>query len=59
MERWNRRLRDGSLAGVTLFRRKVLPKGLHHLVCEALVRRKDGHYLLTCRALNKPCCVGY
>ncbi len=53
MEIWDGYFADGSLAGVDLIRGKEIPKGLYHLVCEVLVRHKDGDYLLMQRDYNK------
>lgn len=54
MEVWDGYLADGSLAGRDLYRGEPIPEGLHHLVCEILVRHIDGDYLLMQRSFNKP-----
>lgn len=54
MEVWDGYLADGSLAGGDLYRGEPIPEGLHHLVCEILVRHIDGDYLLMQRSFDKP-----
>ncbi len=54
MEVWDGYLADGSLAGRDLYRGEPIPEGLHHLVCEILVRHIDGDYLLMQRSFDKP-----
>lgn len=54
MEVWDGYLADGSLAGRDLVRGEPIPEGLHHLVCEILVRHIDGDYLLMQRSFDKP-----
>lgn len=53
MELWDAYLEDGTLAGCDLIRGKSIPNGLFHLVCEIIVRHKDGTYLLTQRDYKK------
>lgn len=53
MEIWDAYLSDGTKAGVDLIRGEEIPKGLHHLVCEIIVRHKDGDYLLMQRDPRK------
>lgn len=53
MEIWDAYLEDGTLAGRDLTRGSQIPYGLFHLVCEVIVRHKDGSYLLMQRDYNK------
>lgn len=53
MEIWDAYLEDGALAGCDLIRGSQIPFGLFHLVCEVIVRHKDGSYLLMQRDYNK------
>lgn len=53
MEIWDGYREDGTLAGVDLIRDEEIPAGLYHLVCDILVRHKDGDYLLMLRDYNK------
>lgn len=53
MEIWGAYLEDGTLAGRDLIRGSQIPYGLFHLVCEVIVRHKDGSYLLMQRDYNK------
>lgn len=47
MEIWNAYDENFNLVkGVTLVRGKAIPQGLYHLVCDVVVRHKDGEYLL-------------
>lgn len=59
MELWNAYTRDGHLTDQLLVRGEPIPDGLYHLVCEALVRHRDGSYLCMKRALSKPEYGGY
>lgn len=59
MEIWDGYRRDGSLAGRDLVRGEAIPEGLYHLVCEILVRHRDGDYLLMQRSFSKPNYGGY
>lgn len=54
MELWDGYYKDGSKADITLIRGNKIPKGLYHLVCEILVKHKDGTYLLMLRDNSKP-----
>ena len=45
MELWDAYTKDGKLTGRTLVRGEPIPAGLYHLVCEVLVRHRDGSYL--------------
>ena len=54
MEIWDGYYRDGSLANVDLIRDEPIPEGLYHLVCDVLVRHRDGDYLLMLRDPAKP-----
>lgn len=53
MEIWDAYLSDGTKAGIDLIRGEQIPKGLHHLVCEIIVRHIDGDYLLMQRDPRK------
>ena len=53
MEIWDGYYEDGTKAGVDLIRGDAIPEGLYHLVCDVLVRHKDGAYLLMLRDYNK------
>lgn len=53
MEIWDGYQEDGTLAGVDLIRGERIPQGLYHLVCDVLVRHRDGDYLLMLRDYNK------
>lgn len=45
MELWDAYTVDGKRTGGTLVRGEPIPAGLYHLVCEVLVRHRDGSYL--------------
>lgn len=54
MERWD--AYDShfqKVEGVTLIRGEPIPEGLYHLVCDILVRHRDGTYLLMQRDRRK------
>ena len=53
MELWDAYDRAGNRTGETLVRGKPVPEGRYHLVCEALVRHRDGSYLGMRRDRNK------
>lgn len=53
MELWDAYYSDGTKAGIDLVRGEPIPEGLFHLVCEILVRHKDGSFLLMQRDLGK------
>ena len=59
MELWDARTQDGTLTGGTLVRGEPIPKGLYHLVCEVLVRHKDGSFLAMKRDENKDIFPGW
>lgn len=59
MELWDAYDRDGNPAGKDLVRGEPIPEGLYHIVCEVLVRHKDGDHLLMRRDLSKPVYPGY
>lgn len=59
MELWDGYLADGTLANLDLIRGEPIPNGLYHLVCEILVRHRDGDYLLMQRDVRKPNYGGY
>lgn len=55
MELWdayNSKLQQ--IPGVTLVRGEPVPDGMHHLVCNIIVRHADGTYLLMQRHPDKP-----
>lgn len=54
MEIWDAYDRDGNRLGVDLVRGEPIPKGMYHLVCEVIVRHRDGDFLLMRRDPNKP-----
>lgn len=39
--------------GITLVRGESIPEGMYHLVCDIIVKHKDGSYLLMQRDYNK------
>jgi len=53
MEIWDAYYEDGTLAGCDLIRGEIIPDRLFHLVCEVIVRHKDGEFLLMQRDHNK------
>lgn len=54
MEYWDACDNDLHLIpGVTLIRGEAIPEGMCHLVCDVIVRHKDGTYLLMQRAPDK------
>ena len=53
MEIWDAYRADGSLAGMDLIRGREIPEGLYHMVCDVLVRHRDGDYLLMQRDYHK------
>ena len=54
MERWDAYDRNfRKVEGVTLIRGEPIPEGLYHLVCDVLVRHRDGTYLLMQRDRRK------
>ena len=54
MERWDAYDRNfRKVEGVTLIRGEPIPEGLCHLVCDILVRHRDGTYLLMQRDRRK------
>ena len=42
-----------KIEGMTLVRGEPIPEGIHHLVCDVLVKHTDGTYLLMKRANGK------
>lgn len=54
MELWDAYSKDEKLTGSTLVRGEKIPEGLYHLVCDVLVRHKDGSYLCMKRSMEKP-----
>ena len=59
MELWDARTRDGELTGGTLVRGEPIAKGLYHLVCEVIVRHRDGGVLAMRRAKEKDVFPGW
>ena len=59
MEIWDAYDKDENRTGRTLVRGERIPEGYYHLVCEALVRHKDGDYLLMRRDERKQAYPGY
>ena len=54
MELWDAYDETGrKIAGVSLVRGQPVPEGMYHLVCEILVRHRDGEYLLMQRDPRK------
>lgn len=45
MELWDAYTKEGIRTGETLVRGEPFPEGRYHLVCEVLVRHRDGSYL--------------
>ena len=58
-ELWDERLTDGSLTGGILVRGEKVPAGRYHMVCECIIRHRDGSYLLMRRDLRKEAYPGY
>ncbi|MGM9986194.1 MAG: NUDIX domain-containing protein [Bacillaceae bacterium] len=54
MERWDVMDKDRNLLGKTIERGQSLEKGEYHLVVFAWIRNKEGNYIITKRAANKP-----
>lgn len=59
MELWDAYTRDGKRTGQTLVRGEPIPDGLYHLVCDVLVRHRDGSYLCMKRSSTKDIYPGY
>ena len=57
-EIWDAYYKDGTLAGFDLFRDEKIPHGVYHLVCQIVVRHKDGSFLVMQRDFNKKICPG-
>ncbi len=53
MEIWDLYDRDGNRTGETHIRGEAIPEGRYHIVCEVLLRHRDGDYLLMQRDANK------
>ncbi len=58
MEKWNAYTKDFELTDKTLIRGEPIPEGLYHLVCEVLVRHRDGSILCMKRSLSKEVYAG-
>lgn len=54
MELWDAYTRDGERTGEILVRGEQIPAGRYHIVCEVLVRHRDGDYLCMKRSSAKP-----
>lgn len=59
MEIWDAYDKDENILGVDLIRGEEIPEGMYHLVCEVLVRHKDGSFLLMQRDWVKKDYPGY
>lgn len=59
MELWDAYTKNGTLTGETLARGEPIPGGRYHLVCEVLVRHRDGSFLAMKRAASKPVFPSY
>jgi len=59
MEKWNAYNRDGKLINKILIRGEEIPQGMYHLVCEVLVKHRDGTYLCMKRSYDKKNYPGY
>lgn len=53
MEIWDSYDREGRLTGEKLIRGESIPEGWYHLVCDVLVRHRDGSYLCMKRSVTK------
>lgn len=53
MELWDAYDETGKKLGFDLVRGQQIPDGVYHLVCEVVVRRTDGDYLLMQRSWEK------
>lgn len=53
MELWDAYTAEGLRTGETLVRDGLIPEGLYHMVCEVLVRHRDGSFLAMRRARSK------
>ena len=58
-EYWDAYLEDGTKTEIILTRGKAVPDGLYHIICEVLLRHKDGSYLLMQRSSEKPYFPGW
>lgn len=59
MELWDAYDKNEHRLGFDLIRGQKVPEGCFHLVCEILVRHRDGSYLCMQRDLNKEVFPGY
>ena len=59
MEIWDAYDRQGVKTGKDLIRGEEIGEGLYHLVCEVVVRHRDGDYLLLQRDFGKEAYPGY
>lgn len=59
MEKWNAYDKNGKLIDKILIRGENIPSGMYHLVCEVIVKHKDGTYLCMQRSYNKKGYPGY
>ena len=53
MELWDLYDKDGKPTGETHIRGEAIPEGRYHIVCEVLLRHRDGDYLLMQRCADK------
>ena len=53
MELWDAYDKNENKLGFTLVRGEPIPEGAFHLVCNILVRHKNGRFLLMRRDLQK------
>lgn len=59
MEIWDAYDRQGVKTGIDLIRGEEIGEGLYHLVCEVVVKHRDGDYLLLQRDFQKEAYPGY
>lgn len=53
METWDLYTEDGGYTGMTMTRGEKVPAGYFHMVCDVLIRHRDGDYLLMLRSPEK------
>ena len=58
MEIWDAYDRDGRRLGVDLVRGEPVPSGMYHLVCDVILRHRNGNFLLMRRDPRKECYPG-
>lgn len=59
MEKWDAYDKNGKLIDKILIRGENIPSGMYHLVCEVIVKHKDGTYLCMQRSYDKKGYPGY